>query len=80
MPRVRNPKPEPQMFGIDKTPAPRPVRGVPGGWRDWWDDPEPEIEAQRQELIRRERLAHWIARQEQSADENTRSAQSVRCP
>jgi hypothetical protein len=21
-----------------------PVRGVPGGWRDWWDDPDDSAE------------------------------------
>lgn len=23
-----------------KIETPFPIRGVPGGWRDWWDDPD----------------------------------------
>lgn len=43
----------------------RPVRGVPGGWRDWWNaDDEAEIDELRLELVRQERLIRANARSE----------------
>jgi predicted RNA-binding Zn ribbon-like protein len=67
---------------------PLPVRGVPGGWRDWWDDPDDTAElSARAEVLERRHLARaavlgrrWQReiREEQRQHERERSRRGSR--